>query len=533
MRKLETLEAVQEAFQNRRSPFGPDSGDEAIFMDHCHIGSIELSKDYKETEAYKSLDWLMKNKLPKLKHVKWKEASKLIDERLYDYSNTTKLQPFNQLQHQAYVYQYYLQYGYTEKPETPIPGHSGFDFKNRNDEYQKITDYTKYVFGAEGPTERQLEINNSTYYHSAKAHWLIDSIKHEGLWNPIQGVVNKPSSEEERYTLRIHPGSVRSAVFEMIDDPDMEMFVWDKFDLFNSEVLSAEQVIELWKAFVEKKDKPTHLSFTYTEGFIEMHSAFADIGFRSTVTDFNKNIMKMAKGKPISIYVGYDSRHGDLAETNVKLLQKGIEYGFGKGDMYEFLKDWQPNIKILDVSKIPEYTREYANQSTEFTYSRFLIPYLENYEGFSIFLDDDILFSKSILPLFYFLDPKDAIACVQYDFENHSDTKFDGEKNVSYPKKLWSSLMVFNNAHEDCKKLTPEVVNTESGKYLHQFEWTDKISRIPPRHIITEGYETHLDKPHALAIHWTRGGPWIKDMDTSDINMLDVYERAYAKANKE
>ena len=97
-----------------------------------------------------------------------------------------------------------------------------------------------------------------------------------------------------------------------------------------------------------------------------------------------------------------------------------------------------PEIKFLDISKIPEYTRDYANQSTEFTYSRFL-PYLENYEGFSIFLDDDILFTESILPMFYFLDLDDAVACIKYDFDKYVDTKFNGEKNVSYPKKLWSS----------------------------------------------------------------------------------------------
>ena len=84
--------------------------------------------------------------------------------------------------------------------------------------------------------------------------------------------------------------------------------------------------------------------------------------------------------------------------------------------------------------------------------------------------------------------------------------------------------MIFNNSHEDCKKLTPEIINTESGKYLHQFEWTDAISKIPEEHIITEGYNTLKNYPNASAIHWTRGGPWIKDMNTSEINMLDIYD---------
>ena len=96
----------------------------------------------------------------------------------------------------------------------------------------------------------------------------------------------------------------------------------------------------------------------------------------------------------MNIYIGYDSRHSDLAELCKKCLSHGIDWGFGGGDINGCMTKWRPEIKFLDVSKIPEYTRDYANQSTEFTYSRFLIPYLENYEGFSIFLDDDILFDE-------------------------------------------------------------------------------------------------------------------------------------------
>tara|TARA_R110000822_G_scaffold289796_1_gene411146 strand:- start:212 stop:496 length:285 start_codon:yes stop_codon:yes gene_type:complete len=83
--------------------------------------------------------------------------------------------------------------------------------------------------------------------------------------------------------------------------------------------------------------------------------------------------------------------------------------------------------------------------------------------------------------------------------------------------------MVFNNGHEDCKKLTPEVVNSWTGKQLHQFEWTDKISPIPQKYIFVEGYDDPEEKWDYSGIHYTRGGPWIKGMDTKDINNLDDY----------
>jgi hypothetical protein len=86
--------------------------------------------------------------------------------------------------------------------------------------------------------------------------------------------------------------------------------------------------------------------------------------------------------------------------------------------------------------------------------------------------------------------------------------------------------MVFNNGHEDCKKLTPEVVNTWTGKQLHQFEWTDKISKIPEKYVFTEGYDNPDEKWDYHGIHYTRGGPWVKDMDYSNINNLDDWLKA-------
>ena len=72
-------------------------------------------------------------------------------------------------------------------------------------------------------------------------------------------------------------------------------------------------------------------------------------------------------------------------------------------------------------------------------------------------VDDDFIFKKNLLPMFYYLNPDDAVACIQYPQYKHDSVKFDGEVNIDYPKKLWSSMMVFNNGHEDCKK-----VNTRS-----------------------------------------------------------------------
>lgn len=498
------------SFEHTKEIFKSEEHKEKFF--HCNLGSIDLHKDYRNTETYKSLEWVMNNHTGKLKKVTWGDIVKLIKDG--------KFMGWNKLQSHAYAYNYFLPHVYTQKQQYPKPGHSGMDSMNLDDEYVDITDYLE-------PGARKDQAD-SVYYHGAKAHWITSSIQEEGLRNPIQGIVTKSG---DKYRLSIHPGSVRSGVFECLDNWDMEMWIWDSHDAIPVPEIKIDEVIE-WTKTKLTEDQHQSMSFGYTHGYVEINTDLINLKFRNEIYDFNKQMTTLCKGKHLNIYVGYDSRHTELSELCKKCIEHGVKYGAGSGDTYDQMNNWVPEIKFLDISKIPEYNRDYANQSTEFTYSRFLIPYLENYEGFSIFLDDDILFTESILPMLYMLNPKDAVACIQYDFDKYPDTKFDGEKNVSYPKKLWSSLMIFNNGHEDCKKLTPEVVNTESGKYLHQFEWTDAISKIPDWYVFTEGHDTEETNWRPSAYHYTRGGPWIDGMDTTKIGQLNIYERLLHKYNR-
>ena len=474
------------SFEHTKELFSTDDVKDKFW--HCNLGSLEVDNNYQDTETYKSVKWVMENHTGKLKKVTWGDILKLVKEK--------KFMGWNKLQSLAYAYHYFLPHGYTQKPETPQPGQSGMDFMNLDDEYVDITTHL-----SEGAIKSQAD---SVYYHGAKAHWLVDSIRKEGLRNPIQGIVTKTS--DDMFRLSIHPGSVRSGVFECMNDESLEMWIWDSHDAIPVDEVSVDDIIN-WVKDNLKEGQFRNMSFGYTHGYIEFNTDMQNLKFRDSVYDYNKKVSELSKGKHLNIYIGYDSRHTSVAELNKKCLEHALS--LVQVLVKHIIKwiSWVPEIKFLDISKIPEYTRDYANQSTEFTYSRFLIPYLENYEGFSIFLDDDILFTESILPMFYFLDLDDAVACIKYDFDKYVDTKFNGEKNVSYPKKLWSSLMIFNNAHEDCKKLTPEIVNTESGKYLHQFEWTDKISEIPDWYVFTEGHDTEETNWRPSAYHYTRGGP--------------------------
>jgi len=468
---------------------------------HFHFGSLDLSKpiDF-DRRNYDMVKWVWENRLPPIKILNW---GKLLKDR-----KSHKFGGFHGLQGYATIYHSWLKdYSTADEPEEKkVKGISGFGLKDTNDEHVDMGLHESVY---------------SSYYHASKAHWIIDSIRKEGLWQPINGLVIKNG---DHYSMDIHPGSVRSLIFEEMDDDSFELIVSDPHNMIDAPTVSLDEFCSYWKdRLVNRGHTQLNISFTWIAGVMESNNDFMDVSsFRPKVVEFNTKVRNLSKRKPLNIYIGVDKTHNNVEGITKKSIENSIFKSYSHGGGTEIFR-FEPEIKYLDVDKIAEYTRPYANQSTWFTYSRFLIPYLENYEGFSMFLDDDIFFTRNPLTMFYFLNPDDAVACIQYPHYEHDDTKFDGEVNIDYPCKLWSSLMFFNNGHEDCKKLTPEAVNTWTGKQLHQFEWTDKLSKIPERFIFTEGYDNIEEKWDYSGIHYTRGGPWIDTMDTSHISKLDEY----------
>lgn len=150
----------------------------------------------------------------------------------------------------------------------------------------------------------------------------------------------------------------------------------------------------------------------------------------------------------------------------------------------------------------PEY-----NQSTEFSFSRFLTPYLAGNTGQAIFMDCDMLVRCDIAEILDECDLHHDVFVVKHDYTPKSATKFLGNKQEAYPKKNWSSLMVFNCFSSRCRQLTPSVVAKESGAYLHQFDWTngDRIGELKPEwnHLVGE-YDPN---PSAKIAHFTLGSP--------------------------
>lgn len=203
----------------------------------------------------------------------------------------------------------------------------------------------------------------------------------------------------------------------------------------------------------------------------------------------------------LTIYVGHDPREQLAYDVCVSSLKRRTK----------------ANIVKLSTDLIPEYSRpKEKNQSTDFTYSRFLVPYLMGYKGFAMFVDCDFIFLDDPAELLHDYEywSKPVSVCKHPQYTPNSLIKMDGIQQHAMPKKNWASLMLFNCSHPDLKVLTPDYVNTVMpGKTLHQFEWLEDqedIGSIPLDWNCLDGYY-HLASPKA--IHYTDGGPWFKDYE--------------------
>jgi lipopolysaccharide biosynthesis glycosyltransferase len=155
-----------------------------------------------------------------------------------------------------------------------------------------------------------------------------------------------------------------------------------------------------------------------------------------------------------------------------------------------------------------------ALQSTEFSFSRFLTPYLAGYEGWALFMDCDMLMLEDIAQLWKVRDERYAVQVVKHVHVPREDVKFLGHTQTKYEKKNWSSVLL-NCAR--CKALTPEYVNTASGLELHQFKWLESeelIGELPSRWNHLVGYDP--PRADAAVAHFTIGGPWFEDYARSE-----------------
>jgi lipopolysaccharide biosynthesis glycosyltransferase len=213
----------------------------------------------------------------------------------------------------------------------------------------------------------------------------------------------------------------------------------------------------------------------------------------------------------MKIFVGYDTRE-DIAYQVCKhsIISK------------------QPNadvrpLKQQELRDAGWYTRPIDKlASTEFTFTRFLIPELTNFKGWALFMDSDMILTTDIKKLFDQADDRYAVMCVQHDYKVEEGFKMDGQKQTIYPRKNWSSVVLWNCGHPSNKVVTTDLVNDEqtTGKYLHRFSWLkdEEIGELDHTWNYLVGVYNNIETPNL--IHYTEGGPWFENYRNCEFHQL-------------
>lgn len=205
----------------------------------------------------------------------------------------------------------------------------------------------------------------------------------------------------------------------------------------------------------------------------------------------------------INVFIGYDTKEKVAFNTLSYSILKNSTKPISITPIYlENIKD--------------DYVRERNDlSSTEFSFSRFIVPHLMNYQGWALFMDCDMLMTADINELWRLRDDSYAVQLCKHDYQPKTDTKFLGQIQTKYEKKNWSSFMLLNC--KKCTTLTPDYVMKASGLELHQFKWLEGdhlIGDLPLEWNWLAGEYDHKDG--VKCIHYTDGGPWFDDYKDCD-----------------
>jgi len=217
--------------------------------------------------------------------------------------------------------------------------------------------------------------------------------------------------------------------------------------------------------------------------------------------------------KPIKLVIGFDQRESVAYHT---FCQSIIEHASAP---LTFIP--------LAINSLKEYKEVHVDGSNDFIYSRFLTPYLNNFEGWAIFADGDMICQADIKELWNLRDESKALLVVKHNYETKVSKKYLGNVNENYPRKNWSSVILWNCSHPKHRILTPEFIAKQPGSYLHRFSWLDDsdIGELPK-----EWNWLAIEYPenkNAKLIHYTLGTPCFKEYKDSE--MASIWYSAYQK----
>lgn len=219
--------------------------------------------------------------------------------------------------------------------------------------------------------------------------------------------------------------------------------------------------------------------------------------------------------KSYNVYIGYDDRES--------IAYAVCEYSIKKRT--NLLVDTHA-LKHRDLRKQGLFRRPWLTESdtgiridlidnkpfsTEFSHTRFLVPQLNGFKGWALFMDCDMIFQSDIKELFELCDDRYAVMVVKHNHRPKELNKMDDQPQAQYTKKNWSSFVLWNCGHYSNRTLTAPAVNMMTGNELHNFSWLKEyeIGHLGFEYNWIEGYSPADVKPKV--IHYTAGGPWFSN----------------------
>ena len=140
----------------------------------------------------------------------------------------------------------------------------------------------------------------------------------------------------------------------------------------------------------------------------------------------------------MKIFIGYEEAHPEM-------------YDVCKASIKRFSTTHE--IYPLRKKKLGMYKRPYQGEATDFAFTRFLVPFLSDYRGWSLFCDGDFMWRSDPQEVLEYVDDSDnegadVLVVKHPELITTEGVKMDGKVNRPYPFKYLASLMLMY-----CQKL--------------------------------------------------------------------------------
>ena len=215
--------------------------------------------------------------------------------------------------------------------------------------------------------------------------------------------------------------------------------------------------------------------------------------------------------KLLNIFVGFDQKEAIAYHTFAQSMIENSSIPL--------------SITPLAENNLDHYSEKHTDGTNKFTYSRFLVPYLMDFKGWAIFADGDMVCLNDLKELKHFFNPNIAVSVVKHNYKTKHKVKYFGQKNEDYPRKNWSSVIIWNCGHPKNKILTPEFISQKEGSFLHRFSWLKniEIGELPKTwNWLAIEYK---EKKNLNLIHYTLGTPCFKEYSKKSLS--DFWKKSY------